>query len=1002
MQQYRDRAVRDIHINTCRIFEDLNLDGMAYAKGAGLNTTKKCLEGTRKEIIQEIINWINDPDVHASRMLWLHGQAGRGKSAIAHTIALWIKDVGGLGSCFCFARDRQAERREEKILTTIARDLADRDPTFRRALANAVSKDHSLKTTPDVVQQWRKLILGPLSKVNGMIIGNVVVVIDALDESGPDTSREYILSLLASPEAANLPSNFRILLTSRPLPDIKDVLSTVAHVKVISLEDIPAALAERDIRLYVSTELCRLPEIGAVEVQNIARKSDGLFEWARLACRFIKPNRPGRTVMERYNEIMFPSSRGGGTLLDVMYRTILEDTVPQDELTLFRFRSVMHQIMSTFEPLQLAALNEMRKHFPSEEDHFDMTIILEFMAPLLGGIADRHSVVRPLHASFYDFLTNQPRSGEYFLGASSMHNLAFASLHTLCSDLKFNICGLDSSYCSNNEVTNLQEKIHHNISLNLSYSCQFWAYHLQRAAFDSMLVELVKTLVGSEKIIFWFEALSLLNGLGHGISALASTITWLQGQIGFEDTIKLLQDGVKFLQNFGGVISHSTPHLYISALPFTPSNTVLSGMLMPKFSCLIGVSTGRLKEWPVAQLTLQGHTDSVNSVLFSSDGKKIVSGADDNTVRIWDAERGVQVGSPFEGHGDVVTSVGFSPDDKRIVSGSHDETVRVWDIERGVQIGVPLEGHGKAVTSVAFSSDGERIVSGSHDKTIRVWDAERGVQIGDPLKGHTGWVNSVAFSFDNRRIVSGSHDKTTVRIWDVHGGIQIGNCLEGHGDAVTSVEFSSDSKKIVSGSFDKTLRVWDAERGVMIGNPLEGHTNGVTSVKFSSNGRMIISASRDKTVRFWDVERVALSSDGRRIVSGSFDKTVRIWDAEQGVQLGSPLEGHGNMVASVAFSSDGKRIVSASHDKTLRVWDAHGYEDGQSRWVANNTEVRFFNDGWIRGPKGKLLLWIPPTFWRPFYSMWNKIVIPRGSCIEVDLSRMVHGKHWHQCFKSLV
>lgn len=82
MQQYRDREVRDFEVNTCRIFEDLNLEGIACARGAGLNTTKKCLEGTRKETLQEIIDWIKDPDVSASRILWLHRLAtGRPNTA---------------------------------------------------------------------------------------------------------------------------------------------------------------------------------------------------------------------------------------------------------------------------------------------------------------------------------------------------------------------------------------------------------------------------------------------------------------------------------------------------------------------------------------------------------------------------------------------------------------------------------------------------------------------------------------------------------------------------------------------------------------------------------------------------------------------------------------------------------------------------------------------------------------------------------------------------------
>ncbi|KIK23227.1 hypothetical protein PISMIDRAFT_63421, partial [Pisolithus microcarpus 441] len=985
MQQYRDHAARDIQINMHHVLEDLNLEGMAYAGGAGLDTTRMCLEGTRTEILQYIIDWITEPQAEPRRIMWLQGQAGRGKSAIAHTIAAWIKDAGGLGSCFCFARDRLAERREEKLLTTIARDLADRDPAFRRALADVVSKDYSLKTTRDVMQQWKRFILEPLSKINGEIIGNVVVVIDALDESGPDTSRSRILSLLTSPEAGQLPANFRILLTSRRLPDIEEILSSCQHVAVMSLDEVPPVSVEHDIHLFVSDELRRLylqKIIGPKEIDLITQKSDGLFEWARLACEFIKRKRAGRTPRERFDDVIALESGGGGTLLDETYITILESAIPRtDRISLARFHSVMQQILTSLIPLPMSTLQLMRKHYPNDEDHYDVAVILEFMAPVLGGINDS-SPVRPLHVSFYDFLMDQSRSGVYYISMPGPYDLAFASLQILCKELQFNICKLESSYLSNSEVPDLHERINKYIPPHLSYSCQFWAKHLQKTAFNSVLANLVGTIVGSEKILFWLEVLSIIGVFGKAVDALVCTATWL-----LVNASTMVQDEIKFVQNFGSAASHSAPHLYISALPFIPSNTKLSKVLVPKFDYLVGIPAGGHKEWTVTQLALEGHSSEVNSVAFSPDGKRIVSGSHDKTVRIWDFERGVQIGSPLQGHTGWVQSVGFSPDGKEIVSGSHDTTVRIWDAERGVQIGGSLEGHTGVVWSVSFSPNGKRIVSASEDTTVRIWDVGRGIQIGSSLQGHTDWVWSVAFSPDGKRIVSGSRDNT-VRVWDAERGLQIGGPLQGHTDWVQSVAFSPDGSRIASGSLDKTVRVWDAEKGLQIGGPLQGHTNWVQSVAFSPDGGRIASGSFDKIVRMWDVERglqigsalqghahrtvrvwdaervlqiggplqgqidwvrsVTFSPDGKRMASGSLDRTVRVWDGERGVQIGSPLQGHANWVQSVAFSPNGRRIVSGSLDKTVRVWDVErgvqiGHPlQGHGDWVWS---VAFSPDG---------------------------------------------------------
>ena len=128
-----------------------------------------------------------------------------------------------------------------------------------------------------------------------------------------------------------------------------------------------------------------------------------------------------------------------------------------------------------------------------------------------------------------------------------------------------------------------------------------------------------------------------------------------------------------------------------------------------------------------------------------------MSGSDDMTVCVWDAESGSSILGPLLGHASWVTSVAFSPDGTRIVSGSFDKAVRVWDAESGSIILGPLLGHTRSIHSVAFSPDGMMIISSSDDNTLRVWDADSGLTVHgpilNPIPGIPG-IASVAFTPD--------------------------------------------------------------------------------------------------------------------------------------------------------------------------------------------------------------------------------------------------------------
>ncbi|CAE6534909.1 unnamed protein product [Rhizoctonia solani] len=292
-----------------------------------------------------------------------------------------------------------------------------------------------------------------------------------------------------------------------------------------------------------------------------------------------------------------------------------------------------------------------------------------------------------------------------------------------------------------------------------------------------------------------------------------------------------------------------------------------------------------------------GHRDVVMSVAFSPDGKSVVSGSHDRTIRIWDAHSASSIYDPLSGHNDAVRSVTYSPLGNLIASGSDDSTIRLWAANTGKQVGGPLRGHDRPIHSVAFSPGANLIASGSSDGTVRLWDVHSRAPVFRPFRGHTSWIFSVAFSFDGTCIAAGSQDKT-ISVWDVDRQIIVVEPLTGHTDTVRSVSFSPEGPQIISGSYDKTLRLWDAQTGEMIGSPYEGHTGCITSVAFSPNGTYV--------------------------ASGSDDHTVRVWDIRTGRQVDEPFRKHTYPVHSVAYSPCGRHIASGSGDYTVMIWSLSG------------------------------------------------------------------------------
>ena len=361
-------------------------------------------------------------------------------------------------------------------------------------------------------------------------------------------------------------------------------------------------------------------------------------------------------------------------------------------------------------------------------------------------------------------------------------------------------------------------------------------------------------------------------------------------------------------------------------------------------SLAVGYADGSIVIWPttgehamapgekgerIPLIRMSGHEGKINSLSWSSDGKRIASASDDTSARIWNVETG-ESSMVLGGHEHPVTAIAFHPDNRRVATGSTDDTIRLWDSMSGSQLRVLL-GHIDDVHSLGFRKRGAQLVSGSSDGTVRIWDLDR-----DPLyrkfTGHESSIEAIAFNPDGSILTTASVDRT-LRLWNTRNGRMLDK-LTGHTAAVTSVDFAPDGRRIVSGSVDKSVRIWDADtsRSVRV---LRGHTDAVNSVVYSPDGERIASAGRDRYIRLWDassgasraqlgghqktINALSFGESSNILISGSSDHTVRVWQVDSG-QF-DILEGHTDDVLCVASTPDGQYIASGSKDGTARVWD---------------------------------------------------------------------------------
>ena len=336
----------------------------------------------------------------------------------------------------------------------------------------------------------------------------------------------------------------------------------------------------------------------------------------------------------------------------------------------------------------------------------------------------------------------------------------------------------------------------------------------------------------------------------------------------------------------------------------------LNKFLILIFFCLLGIvflaqpNLSRAVELTPPLLILKGHSVGTNSVKFNSDGTLLVTGAQDETARIWDISSGKEI--LLLNHDGPVNSVDFSPDGSLVATASGDKTIRLWDTKTGKELFV-LRGHKDIPSAVNFSPDGKYILSVADDKTGRIWEVATGKEV-LVLQGHEGSVFSGRYSPDGHSIVTASIDGTA-RIWDTKSGKQL-TVIKGHksspslrlmktmtgfGRPVFFAAFSPDGQKVVTTGGDSTVRIWDAANGKQL-KKFEVKRGGVKSAIFSKNESSLLVLTQLGSLQKFHSAKIStpiillpenldnnrvqafdLSPDQKTYATGSVDGVVNIW-----------------------------------------------------------------------------------------------------------------------------
>ncbi len=370
--------------------------------------------------------------------------------------------------------------------------------------------------------------------------------------------------------------------------------------------------------------------------------------------------------------------------------------------------------------------------------------------------------------------------------------------------------------------------------------------------------------------------------------------------------------------------------------------------------------------------TLTGHNNRINALVFSPDGKHLISGSDDKTLIIWNLSTG-QAKHRLSGHKEAITTLCTDKDGSRILSASWDGQVIVWNAATGQMERSWSVSNGLGITALAVSPDDRRIVTGTRTGLIQLWDLAKQTEEGR-LSGHSSTITALAFSASGKEMCSASTDSTVVW-WDLLTLSKLHRWAD-HTDEVMGVAFSADGNALASVSMDATVKIRRLNEADPDNNIVIASLAYFKRFAFSPNGNKMLAAQED-CLGIWDIASGRLEKMITGLTGDFFhgaptpdlklwcaayeSNDIAIWSLLTGKMLFT-IKGHAKPVKAMVVSNDGKTLFSAGEDNVVRVWDIFSHQERFNLKIKKDVRKLLVS------PDGSMLYIM---FWEDYMQVWD-------------------------------